>query len=278
MRKTLTGAIVLLLVVALSFALTGCQRKVTITTGEIVICTAGEIVEDNTEEIEVPQNEVMDYGVTTTVITCDEHGDLASLYRQAQDAIEAGDMNKARELLATIVAADPSYRQAKSQLDAIDANQKPTADNGGTTVDNGDATPTDPGTEEPVGPVASLTKYVPDSIEGYVAQGITADPASLARQYLPTGGTATQLIIEVEQRVSAEVATQQQAVIIGDYPSNNTSKTIAGKNVVAGVRGPYVAAVFTDGPLTVIVELHSSGSTGADLLEAAFAVVESITK
>lgn len=278
MRTKLTGAIALLLAVVLVVALSGCQRKVTITTGEIVICTAGEIVEDNTEEVEVPQDEVMNYGVKTTVITCDEHSDLGSLYDQAQAAIESGDLAKARELLASVVATDPSYRKAKAQLDAIDAGQQPERDTPAEVVDGGTSTPETPDNEEPVGPIASLTRYVPDAIDGYVAQGIVADPASLARQYLPTAGSANQLIIEVEQRVSADVAAQQQAVIIADYPENATSKSIGGITVVAGARGPYAAAVFADGPITVIVELHSTGSSGAGLIDAAFAVVESITK
>lgn len=278
MRRTLTGILALLLAVSLALALAGCQRKVTITTGEIVICTQGEILEDNTEEIEVPQDEVMNYGVKTKVITCERHSNLANLYDEAQAAIKSGDLDKARELLATVVATDPSYRKAKAQMDAIDADRTPEPDTNDDAADSGDTGTEDPGTEEPSGPVASLTRYVPDSIEGYVAQGIVADPASLSRQYLPTGGNASQLIIEVEQRVSAQVAAEQQAVIIADYPDNSAARTIGGANVVAGARGPYAAAVFTDGPLTVIVELHSNGASGADLIEAAFAVVESITK
>lgn len=277
MKKILTTLLTLTLVLALAVTLGGCKRKVTVTTGEIIICTAGEIIEDNTKQVEVPEDEVDQYGVTTKVITCEEHGGLATLYDQAQQAIAAGDLTTARERLATVIATDPTYRKAKAQLDAIDAGQTPDVDAGDDSAD-GTTEPADPGTEEPTGPVVSLTKYVPDVIAGYTAQGILADAASLSRQYIPGSDAADQLVIEVEQRVSADAANAQQAVIAGSYPDSAASRTIGGKTVVAGVRGQYAAAVFVDGSLTIIVELHATGASGADLVEAAFAVVESIAK
>lgn len=278
MRRTTTPLIALvLLLLMLAVPLSGCEKKVTVKTGEIVICTEGEILEDNTEEVEVRQSEVANYGVKTKVITCERHASAAgSLYERAQQAIADGDLAKARELLAAVVAQDPAYRRAKQQLAQIDAGETPTADPGEGSADAGVVAPPADEPDEPTGPVASLVKYVPDTVEGFIAQGIVADVASLSRQYLPNGVPANQLIIEVEQRVSDDAAAQQQAVIIGDYPDNNTARVVAGRNVVAGTRGGYAAAVFVDGPLTVIVELH--GSSGADLVERAFAVVESITK
>lgn len=276
MRRTLLIALTLVLLLAASLPLAGCQRKVKITTGEIVICTAGEILEDNTEEVEVPEDEIMNYGVEMTVVTCEEHGDLSSMYDEAQLLIAEGDLAGAQVLLATILETDPNYRKAKEQHDAIVAGESPEPDDDEGTADAGDTPAPDGGTEEPTGPVASLTKYVPDAIDGYVAQGILADAASLSRQYLPTGGAADQMVIEVEQRASADAASQEQASMIGNYAGNSTTRTIAGRTVVAGTNGQYAAAVFVDGSLTVIVELH--GQSGADLIEAAFAVVESITK
>ena len=277
MKKTLSVLLAIVLVLALAVTLGGCKRKVTVTTGEITICTAGEIIEDNTEEIEVPEDEVGEYGVTTTVITCETHGSLGTLYDEAQRAIASGDLTTARERLATIVESDPTYRKAKEQLAAIDAGETPAVDAGNASA-GGTTQPGDSGTSEPTGPVVSLVGYVPDTIDGYVAQGILADAASLSRQYIPQAATANQLVIEVEQRVDADAAKAQQAVIAGQYPDNATSREIDGKTVVAGAKGQYAAAVFTDGPLTVIVELHATGASGADLIDAVFAVVESITK
>ena len=277
MKKTLSVLLAIVLVLALAVTLGGCKRKVTVTTGEIIICTAGEIIEDNTEEIEVPEDEVDQYGVTTTVITCETHGSLGTLYDEAQRAIASGDLTTARERLATIVESDPTYRKAKEQLDAIDAGKTPEVDAGTDTAD-GTTQPGDDGTDEPTGPVVSLMKYVPDTIDGYVAQGILADAASLSRQYIPTGGDADQLVIEVEQRVDANAAKAQQAVIAGEYPEGATSKTIGSATVIAGARGQFAAAVFVDGPLTIIVELHATGDSGTDLIESALAVAESIAK
>ncbi|MRS12780.1 MAG: hypothetical protein EG823_06885 [Actinobacteria bacterium] len=278
MRKFLTIALVVVVLFGLLVPLTGCQRKVKMKTGEIVICTAGEIVEDNTKEIEVPQSKVGEYGVTTKVITCEVHGDLGALYAQAQDALAAGDLATARERLQTVIDRDPTYRKAKEQADAIDAGQTPAVD----PIDDpatpgGDATPEDPAAE-PTGPVVSLTKYVPDAINGYAAQGILADMASLSRQYIPTSSTADQLMIEVEQRIDAKAAEAAQAAIATEYPDARQEKTIGGHAVVAGSNGQFAAAVFTDGAVTVIVELHATGASGEGLLNDVFAVVESIAK
>lgn len=290
MRRNRTLVLVLALVLTLT-PLTGCQRKVTVLTGEIVLCTAGEIIEDNTEEVQVPAGDVADYGVTTRVITCDQHGDLSALYAAAQKAIAEGDLVTARERLRTIVAADPTYRQAAKQLEDIEAGNRPavdsgSADSGGTpgggSTAPGGQTPTEtpPGgdTETPVGPVVSLTKYVPDTIPGYVAQGIIADLASLSRQYIPQDKAADQLFIDVEQHVNADAAVAMQKQFAAGYPNNTTSRTINGKTVMAGVNGKYAAGVFIDGPLTVIVELHATGASGAGLLDAVFAVVQVIAK
>ncbi|MDP2300712.1 MAG: hypothetical protein Q8M55_08365 [Actinomycetota bacterium] len=289
MRRTLTLLLAFVLLVVLALPLAGCQRKVTVLTGEIVLCTAGEVIEDNTEEVQVPAGDVEQYGVTTRVITCDEHGDLASVYASAQKAIADGDLVTARERLRTIVATDPSYRKAAEQLAEIDAGSRPAVDSGsadagtdgtggtGGTDGTGGEEPTQPD-ETPVGPVVSLTRYVPDKIDGYVAQGIIADLAFLSRQYLPTAKTADQLVIEVEQHVNADAAVAHQASFVEGYPDSATSKTINGKTVMAGVNGQYAVGIFFDGPLTVAVELHATGSSGAAALDAVFAVVQSITK
>ena len=278
-KQVLIVVAVIAALVAAAVLLSTAQRQVKVLTGEIIICTAGEIIEDNTEEIEVPEGDVADYGVTTRVITCDTHGDLEALYQAAQKAIADGDLVTARERLATIVERDPSYRNASAQLATINAGAPPAADPGSPTPAPGDTTPPgDTEAEVPTGPVVSLTKYVPDTIAGYVAQGILADAASLSRQYLPTGTDADQLIIEVEQQVSASAAESAQMTILGAYGSSQTERTIAGRKVVAGSTGQYAVAVFTDGALTIAVELHATGSSGAGLIEAAFAVVETIAK
>lgn len=280
MKKTLMLVLTVALILAMATTLAGCQRKVKVLTGEMVICTAGEILEDNTEEVEVPEDEVEQYGVTTKVITCDEHSDLGTLYGEAQEAIAIGDLVVARERLNTILQRDPNYRKAKEQLDAIDAGRSPEADPGDETADNEDpaTTPDEPDAQEPTGPVVSLTKYVPDSISGYVAQAVLADAASLSRMYLPTADSADQLVIEVEQRVNDAAAVTAQKEIVGGYPNSQSTKTINGRSVMVGVYGKYAIAVFTDGALTVSVEIHGTGASGTSVMDATVAVVTAITQ
>jgi hypothetical protein len=276
-RRTLTWGLLLVLVLAAMLPLAGCQRKVTMTTGEIVICTAGEVIEDNTREIEVPQSQVSKYAVTTKVITCDLHGELGALYKDAQDKIAKGDTDGAKEILTQIVQRDPSYRKAQEQLDQIAKGTKPTADvDGGTTTPgNGETTE---GDDEPTGPVVSLTTYVPDLIDGYAAQGILADVASLSRTYLPTGKDANQLVIEVEQQLNAKAATAAVKTIADPYPGGRAEQTVNGKNVTVGSNAQYAIAIFADGSMTVAVELHATSGAGADLIDDVLAVVNSITK
>ena len=69
----------------------------------------------------------------------------------------------------------------------------------------------------------------------------------------------------------------EQEALAGGYPDDATSSTISGLTVLAGTRGEYAAAVFADGPLTVVVELHATGSSATELIDAVLAVVESIT-
>lgn len=278
MRKSLRAPFVVLLLLMSVLALSGCGRKVTVTTGEIVLCTAGEIIEDNTEQIEVPEDEAADYAVTTKVVTCSEHSDLGTLYDEAQQAIVEGDLITARARLATVVNRDPAYRNAKKQLDEIDSGATPTPDTGDDDPGGGSESPETPGgTETPEGPVVNLARWVPDVIEGYVAQGIVADVASLSRQYLPESDKADQLMIAVDQTVDAQTASAAAAAIGGQYPEVSDTITVGTYTVTVGANGPYAAAAFADGPLLVVVELHGSEGKGADLIDAALAVVDSLT-
>jgi hypothetical protein len=252
---------------------------VTVTTGEIVLCTAGEIIEDNTEQIEVPEDEAAQYSVTTTVITCEEHMDLDALYAAAQKAIADGDLVTARERLQTIVERDPNYAGASAQLAVIDAGQSPSADPitpDGTPSETPGTTPPDDTGEEPVGPVANLAQYVPDTIAGYTAQGIIADVGSLSRQYLPTGKDADQLVIAVDQMLDAATAAAEAKAISSTYTEDVATKTVGGKTVTVGVKDDFIAAAFADGSVLVVVELHATGSSASGLAEAVLAVVEAI--
>ncbi|MCX8007449.1 MAG: hypothetical protein N3B11_04950 [Coriobacteriia bacterium] len=244
--------------------LAGCARKtVTVRTGEVVVCTAGEVIEDRTKELEVPVSEVSKHSVTTKVVTCEKHQGLAGLWEAAQAALAAGDTNAARAKLAAIVAKDPGYAggQAKKQLDEIEGGGSPSPG----TSQPGTSTA---GGEEPVGPVANLLRYVPDVIDGYTAQGITADPASITRDYLPLSGNADLMVIMVEQMVDAKKAAAGLDAFRQTYPDDAAGVTVEGKQGRFGTRTGYAAIAFVDGSLLVTVEMHVRTGRPVDLKPA----------
>ncbi len=287
MRKPLSLALVLVLLIAAALPLAGCQRKVRVKTGDIVLCTAGEIIEDNTTELEVPVDEVTNHSVTTTVITCDQHSDISKLYDEAQKAIEIGDLVTARERLLAVVAVDGSYGNARAQLDDINGGRTPRADSaagatGGTggaggTGGTGGAGGTG-GEGEPIGPVANLAKWVPDAIAGYVAQGILADVGSLSRQYIPQAKSADQLMIAVDQTVDSAAAAAEAADIGRYYTRDVATHQVGGRTVTVGVRDQFAAAAFADGAVLIVIELHATGASGSAVIGDALAVAEALIK
>lgn len=266
MKRMVFGAALVLLVGVAS--LVGCKAKmVTVTTGEIVLCTEGELVSDTTESKEVRADEVGDYGVTTEVVTCDFHAKLASLYTQAQDAIAAGDLDAASRALAEIVATDPLYRRAGSQLTDITAGRTPIPD-GAAPAGGGTTTVPDserPGEESPTGPILNLAHYVPDALPGFVGQGLIADPLTLTRDYLPSSaGAATRLVIVVEQFQDADAAKAElDAVIKPAYSGGASSLDVSGKAGYYGQASTVSVVAFTDGGLLVVLEMATEGAPAA---------------
>jgi len=272
--KRLLSVVLTLALLSSAMLLGGCkQRMVTVRTGEIVICTAGEILEDNTKELEVPEKDVAKYSVTTRVTTCPEHGQIASLYDEAQKAIAAGDLKLAAAKLAEVLALDPAYKNAASQLKDVETGTTPKPDDTG----SGTTTST-PNPDDTTDAVSNLVKYVPDIIEGYSAQGIIADPASITRNYLPTSGNADQLVIMAEQTVDAKAAAAMIVQLKSLYPASGASVTIGSKTGYFGVRDAYAFVGVADGPVVVSVELHAKKGKAVDLKAAALKVASAIVK
>jgi hypothetical protein len=279
--KRLIPALLALFVLSSAVLSGGCkQRTVTVKNGEVVICTAGEILEDNTEELDIPADEVANYSVTTRVITCDRHGSLADLYAEAQRLIAAGDLDGAREKLASIVDRDPTFGKAKQQLDQIDAGTTPTEDTEPVTEDT-PATPDAPETpdgDEVIGPIASLLRYVPDVLNGYSAQEIIVDPVILFRHYIPVSKDTDQLVISAEQTIDAKSAAAVVAEAKGTYPYNAATVDLGGKNGYFGTKGGFAVVIFTEGAVVVSVELHATKGDGKALKNVVVAVATTIAK
>lgn len=271
--KRLASVLIAVILIMSVLGTSGCkQRTVTVKTGEIVLCTAGEVVEDNTKDVKVPEKDVAKYSVTTRIITCPDHQSAATLYDEAQKAIAAGDLKTAAEKLKAALALTPDYKNAASQLKDIEDGKKPTADTSG---GSGTTTST-PTPDEPTDAVSSLVKYVPDTIAGYSAQGIIADPASITRNYLPTSGNADQMVIMAEQTVDAKSAQHLLDTLKLTYPTSGGAVTVGSKSGYFGTRDDFAVVVFIDGPIVVSVELHAKTGKAVDLKAAAMKVATSL--
>lgn len=269
----------LLIVIALGLgllAVPGCKKQmVTVETGEIVLCTYGEVISDTTEELEVPARDVAKHGVTTKVITCDLHQKLEALYESAEKALAEGDKEAAARAFAEIAAADSAFRDAGARLAELkgggssggatggsSGNTSP----GGTNATPGGSTPSTPGDEAgPVGPIANLTSYVPDRLPGFVGQRIFADPFVLFRDYLPESrGDIVQLATEVEQFKDNAAARQSiESRVRGRYNLNGEDIKIGSLDGYFGTRQNFAGLAFTDGPVFVLMEVYTTSSNPA---------------
>lgn len=277
MKRLLNVMLVLALLFSTAVAGGCAKRKVTVRSGEIVLCTAGEVVEDNTKEIEVSVDDVAKYSVTTKLITCDVHGGLESLYAAAQKAIAGGDLDAAQAKLQSIVDQNPNYKKAGSQLADIQAGKTPTPDDDtGSTVPTQTAEPGDGG--EITGPIASLIKYVPDVLDGYSAQEITADPTLITRNYIPTSGNADLLVISAEQVVDAAMASATIASIKTAYPDSGATVDIGSSKGYFGTTSEFALVVFSQGAVVVSIEMHVAKGKAVDLKSALVKVATAIAK
>ncbi|MCE5204257.1 MAG: hypothetical protein LLG24_08635 [Actinomycetia bacterium] len=259
----------------------GCaERTVKVKTGEIVLCTAGEVVEDNTREVEVPVDEVSKYSVTTKLITCDVHSGLATLYEAAQKAIAEGDLEAAQAKLEQVVAKDPSYKKAASQLREIKSGVKPVPDapGGDDTSPEETATPSPDDDGEVTGPVTSLIAYIPDTLPGYSAQEITADPTLVTRNYIPTSGNADLLVISAEQVASEAMAAQTIASLKTAYPESGATVDLGSVKGYFGTINQFALITFSEGPIVVSVEMHAAKGKALDLKSELVKVATLIAK
>jgi len=260
-------------VLALSLGLVmGCQPKVEVKTGTRVVCTEGHVISQNVKTVDIPANEIGSYRVKTVVRTCDEHAKIAVLYQDAQKAIATGDIQTAQAKLAEVVAADPAYRKAKSQLADIDSKREPVVDKDDTSKPAPDTTNTKPDNGEMATPAASLLKWAPDSLDGYKAAKPVLDPLNIAREYAPiSGGRITSFVIVAEQSRTAASAQQALASQVKQrYPSDDDALTVNGHKAYFGTDGRrYAVLGFTDGTVMVALEMTTSSGDSPKSLKSA---------
>jgi len=281
---------VLILVAILSagvLLLAGCNRTVRVETGERIVCTYGEVVTDTIRTVEVPSDQAAKYKVVRETITCDRHKRLEALYGEAQAAIIAGDLKTARTKLAEIVTTEPTFKNAQQQLDAIDEGKTPTVDTSVSATSGSGATKTPaPGStpsqgQQPVGPVATLSTWVPDTLPGYTSTPIIADVYTLTRQYLPAKSDPTDaLVVVVEQYKDAAAA---KAAISNDlgasYPTDSSVITVSGRSVYFGTDGHrFAIAAWNENGVIVAVEGSSKTGNPAALKAHLTSLVTAIVK
>lgn len=285
--------VVVVIASALAFSLIACERKVTVTAGERVVCTYGHDVSNDVSSIEVPADKASEYGVRTKTITCPDHLKAEKAYQAAQEDIAKADLKGAAAKLSQVVAIDPAFRRAKAQLAYINTGKKPTPDTSGESApstddgasakddepsagDDGDdgssstekpTTPGDNGTAS--GPIASLAGWMPDQLTGFTAEKVYADAFTISREYLPKSGKdVTELVIAAEQFADNSAAKKSLSSNVKvPYSSAGKSVKVNGKAGFLGTNGEVAVLGITDGPVLVIFQMRSEGPKPTSLYD-----------
>lgn len=280
-------ALMTIALVAVGALLSGCGRTVQVQTGERITCTYGEVVTDTVRTVEVSADKAASYRVVSETITCDRHKQLESLYADAQAAIVAGDLATAREKLVEVITIEPLFKNARRQLDSIDDGERPTPDTGASSGSTSTA-PTPPpasngsgADQKPIGPVASLSSWVPETLPGYTSTPIVADVYSLTREYVPGAGAPTYaLVAVVEQYKDATAAKRAIKGELGrSYPVGGTTTTVAGRAVYFGTDGRSRAiAAWNENGVVVAIEGAAKSGSPAGLKSHLSALVAAIVQ
>ncbi len=273
------GAVLLAIVIAF-VALGGCERKVRTETGTRVMCTYGHVVSDTVKVVEVPASQAERYKVVTKTITCDTHKEAEAEYAKAQALIAKGDLKGAAAVLENVVALDAGFKMAAGQLADIKAGKKPRSGTGGGSGGTGGTGGTTGGDKKPVGPVASLSSYVPDTIPGYTAQAIIADVFRLTRNYLPKSRPDVgSMVIVVEQFKNAAAAKVAMSAVKAHYTVGGKTSEVGGRDVYIGTDGHrFATGVFNDGGVLVLVEVGSESGHPSGVTDEVRSIVAAIAK
>ncbi len=288
MSRRRIPVLILMAVLSAGIVLVGCARTIRVETGERIVCTYGEVLTDTVHTVVVPADQAGSYKVVNLTITCDRHKRLEGLYAEAQAAITAGDLKTARAKLAEVITIEPTFKNAQQQIDAIDGGKTPVVDTSVPKTPAGIVTP--PGTsgggtsspgQQPVGPVTSLSTWVPDKLPGYTSTPVIADVYTLTRQYVPAKTDPTDaLVIVVEQYKDATAAKAAIANDLGrSYPTGSSTITVGGRSVYFGTDGHRLAIVaWNESGVIVAIEGSSKGGTPQALKAHLTSLVSAIVK
>lgn len=119
------ASIALFVLLVLALIPIGCQKKVSVRTGELIECRYGHVIKEDIKTIEVPQADVGRYGVRKLIKVCGNHLKAEDLYSQARKAIKDGDINKALDKLKNILKIDPEFRDAAQLIAKLTPKDSP---------------------------------------------------------------------------------------------------------------------------------------------------------
>lgn len=272
MDRRISLVIASLLAVALLGS--GCQRKVEVETGTRVLCKYGHTITDNVSTEKVPAKDAAGYRVTTLTRVCPKHEQIAALYGEAQVALQEGDSKTARSKLEQLVALDPSFAKARTQLDQLKSGETPQPDRDGGLTPTGNTKPSSPKGDAPSPddktpgdgdrqtPSGKMTAWTPDNLNGYTATKPAIDVLSIAREYVPDNSDRILLVIVVDQqKTSAGAKEQLEYRVRRAYPQDGASVTVNGHKAYFGTDGASHAAIgFVSGSQMVALELTSKSS------------------
>lgn len=154
----------------------------------------------------------------------------------------------------------------------------PQPDSGGST--GGGSSGGSSGDKKPVGPVAGLSRFLPDVLTGYKAQPVVADVYTLTREYIPTGGGDVEsLVVVVEQYKDAAAAKQAIAIIKSEYPVSPSSPVVKGRTLYFGTDGHRFGLVsWNENGVVVAIEASSKSRKPTGLKGALVSIVGGIVK
>ncbi|MBI5232604.1 MAG: hypothetical protein HY876_10630 [Coriobacteriales bacterium] len=275
-RRITQGLIAIVLVGAVA-GVSGCQPKVEVRSGEVVECRYGHTVRNKVNTLRVPSRDASKYQVKRSVIVCPRHERAERLYAEAQKALAKDDAKTAKAKLEAVAALDPAFGKAKSQLEQIAQGKTPVPDlstSAGSSGVSGSSGSSSSGTNskskpkpapKPVGPVLSLTRWVPESLSGFATGVTSADALIISREYLPKSGSMEALIISAEQFASKESANSALAEQKARYPKNAKTVTVGGRKSYVGTDGgEFAQLVFTEGQILVVLEGHAKGDAAPE--------------
>lgn len=267
MNRVFNLGLATMLMCAVLVVTPACQRTVEVQTGTRTVDSQGRVISEDIRTVRVPADKASAYRVVTITQPASNADKFASLYAEAQKAIEGGNLKLAEMKLTELLGLTTDYQSAKTQLEAIKKGQKvsadPKASKPATTTSGGSSG----GSGQPAEVAGSLLQWVPDKLSGFTAAATSADALSVSREYKPgSGNAAASLVIVAEQfRTSAEAKAALTTQVKQRYPKNADSSTVHGHEVYFGTDGKRFAVMaFASGAVMVAVEASpDSGSPSA---------------